>query len=937
MMRNRFVIVLIAACSLAACNLWKSPDEQVAQARKQFAAGQYRSAMADVKTALESEPEHAQARLLLAEISLWLGDPDAAEGELKRAIGAGLPAQDGSELHYKLLLARSKYDEILAELRNEHGMAPARVLLYEARAHQGRDETDAARQALQKALQLTPEDPELQLQAAEMAAASGELRRALEVTERVTRPPEMKARALYLRGQIFRSRGEPAQARDALAGAYEIGRRYLPVPEQFAVLVALAETQLALADAAGTNKTLEQLALWAPNSVAYYYLRARVALLKNDPVTAVAECQRALRVNPDHKPSEMLLAVAHLSHGSFEQAQGVLERVLSADPGNVAASKLLAQVHLGRNEPEQARRVLDAIPGGSQGDPQVDWLMGSALLQSGDAAGLAALERSQAAAPDDVGRRLDLANAYLIAGVPHKAIELLKAVPPGSPQSGRAQALRVLASVSGKAPAEARDAIDKLVAADDRNVDLLTAAGVQLAASGETEVSKQWLQRALDLDPKAVYARWGLAQLAVRAQDLARADKLLREILAIEPTQPRPYVGLAELAWRKGDREQTQKWLEQAISANPAAVEPRLRLAQLAFVAGDAARGKDLLAQAIRISGADRGSVLNSAGQVLARAGFAEEALDRFKEAAAAGAQQGVLNAERLLQEAGRNDEARKMLEAALVDRPDWREPARRLLELDARNGRADEALARVRAMSQLPPVTALEYQGDINRWAKRYPAALAAYEAAYSKQPSAALVLQIFNVRQASGESAPERSLIEWLRKNPADAQMRRILAAHYQAAGRVDEAVGEYEKLLAAGRIDPVSLNNLAWILHARRDARAASLAKRAHDAAPQVAEIADTYGWILVQTDKIDEGIGVLERALAGAPANPDIQYHVAAAYVKSGQSARGAQLLRELLRKHETFASRRDAEQLMQSLSDTSGAGPQGAGRRGNSGS
>jgi hypothetical protein len=42
-------------------------------------------------------------------------------------------------------------------------------------------------------------------------------------------------------------------------------------------------------------------------------------------------------------------------------------------------------------------------------------------------------------------------------------------------------------------------------------------------------------------------------------------------------------------------------------------------------------------------------------------------------------------------------------------------------------------------------------------------------------------------------------------------------------------------------------------------------------------------------------------------------------VAAAYVKSGQSARGAELLRAVLQEHERFASRQEAEQLMRTLS------------------
>ncbi len=915
----RLLIVLAAAFTAAACGLWMSPDEQVVRAREHLENGRYRSAMAEAKTVLEDDPGHAQARLLLAEVSLWIGDLDAAEGELKRALDVGLPPQDATELRYKLLLARGKYDEMLAGLPSEHGMAPAKVLLFEARAHEGRNDPQSERRALQQALELSPDDPEVLLQTASLDATTGQISHALELTARIAQPPIMHARAQHLRGLIFRSRGEYAKSLEALIGAYDVGRKSLPVPEQLTVLIALAEAHLALRDAEAAGKVVDQLAVSAPDSVPTHYLRARVALLRNDPVTAVTECQRALRVAPQHTPSNMLLAVAHLSHGSFEQAEAVLQHVLSADPGNLAATKLLAQVYLGRGEPQQAQRVLSSIAQDSQSDAQVDWLKGAALLQSGNVAGLSALEKGQAAAPADLKKRVQLASAYIVAGFPDKAIQLLRAVPSDSPLSVRAQALMVVASVSGKTPAEASVEIDRLVAADSRNVDLLTAAGAQLARSGETQKAQSLLERVVQLDPKTVRARWSLAQLAARSQDLQRAEKILREILTIDPTHQQAHMGLAELAWHKGDREQARKWLEDAVRADPATIEARLRLAQLAFVAGDAPRGKDLLETALRISPAtERGSALNATGQVLASAGFIDDALARYKEAGAAGAPQGMLNAAQLYQESGRSGDARQLLEAALADRPGWAEAARRLVELDARDGQVDRALARVRSIPQITPAASLEYQGDAYVWAKQYPAALAAYEEAHRKQASAALAVKMFNVRRAVGTTSAERSLVEWLRTSPEDVGVRRVLAGYYEAAERPAEAIGEYEKLLAAERIDAVSLNNLAWLLHAKRDARALTLARRAYLAAPQIPAIADTYGWILVQTDKVGEGLVVLERALAGASNNPDIRYHVAAAYLKSGRSDRGAELLRELLHTQDKFASRREAEQLMQSL-------------------
>ena len=52
------------------------------------------------------------------------------------------------------------------------------------------------------------------------------------------------------------------------------------------------------------------------------------------------------------------------------------------------------------------------------------------------------------------------------------------------------------------------------------------------------------------------------------------------------------------------------------------------------------------------------------------------------------------------------------------------------------------------------------------------------------------------------------------------------------------------------------------------------------------PHIPEIADTYGWLLAQTGEIQQGLEVLEQALAGAPGNPDIRYHVAQGALTGG---------------------------------------------------
>ena len=82
-------------------------------------------------------------------------------------------------------------------------------------------------------------------------------------------------------------------------------------------------------------------------------------------------------------------------------------------------------------------------------------------------------------------------------------------------------------------------------------------------------------------------------------------------------------------------------------------------------------------------------------------------------------------------------------------------------------------------------------------------------------------------------------------------------------------------------------VALNNLAVIYQQQKIPCAVGLATKAYAAAPGQPLIADTYGWLLVDQGKLDEGIEVLRKAAATPGATPEVRYHLAAALARDGQ--------------------------------------------------
>jgi putative PEP-CTERM system TPR-repeat lipoprotein len=911
------LFILATSLALGGCDAWVGADERVERARKTIEQGDYRAAMTDIKTALEREPAHAEGRVLLAEVSAWLGDFETADKEIEKALQAGATVERVREARYQTLLELQRHDELQQLLQQDASLAPERKLLYEARLALAKEDAAGAEERLAEAYRLAPKDADIMLERARVLAARGDTAPALDLPAQLTAEQRQRGSALLLRGTVLLQQGKQAEARDALTQALDSGNRSLTLREQLITASALTEVRLALGQVDEAEQSLRFLSGRAPDAVATLYLRARVAMAKGDALAAINDAQRALAAAPDHVPSQMLLAAAHLSRKSYEQAEEVLDRVISTNPQNLAARKLLAQVHLGRNRPDLARQVLGAAGAEVENDPQANWLLGAALLQGGSGAeGLSYLERGFAGFSQDPRRAIELAAAYVSQNMPDKAVPLLKSVPAQASDFPRAQALLVLATAAGKSREDALRAIDALTASHDRDATLLAAAGSYLSAIGETDRAGKLLRRSIEIDPRNVQGHFALAGLGARAGDMTLARRELNEVLKLDQSHEAARVYLAQLAWREGSRDEARKWLEDAVAASPSSVESRLRLAQIAFIDGDARRGKDLLDQAVSVA-TDRKVVLHRAGKVLAQAGLQEDALARFQEAGAAGLDEALLSAAQVQLGLNRIREARQLAESAFSRQPSSVEAQRLLVRIDAQDGQIDRALTRARALAGTSGRPVGELEGDTYALAGKLDDALKSYEAAQRAKPNAALAIKIFNARRVTKKESPERSLIEWLEKEPADQGVRRLLAQHYEGSGQRREAMAQYERLIATGK-DALAMNNLAWMLAEAGDARALDLAKRAHEQAPGVAEIADTYGWILVRTDKVAEGVTVLERARAQAPTNPDIQFHLASAYAKAGRQDQARDLLRALLATDRSFPSRREAEQLAQSM-------------------
>src|SRR3954468_505032 len=91
--------------------------DDLADARKALQKGDLRTAHINLRNAVRSDPQNAEAHYWLAKVSLELGDPVAAESEVRAARDRGFDRRQTVPLLAQTLLSQQKAKELLAELQ----------------------------------------------------------------------------------------------------------------------------------------------------------------------------------------------------------------------------------------------------------------------------------------------------------------------------------------------------------------------------------------------------------------------------------------------------------------------------------------------------------------------------------------------------------------------------------------------------------------------------------------------------------------------------------------------------------------------------------------------------------------------------------------------------------------------------------------------------
>lgn len=920
-------LIIASLILFAACGQNLTPAEHVSRAKDYMSKGEFPAAFIELSNAAQKDPKSIESRLLLAQVTASMGDGVRAEKEIKKAMELGLSRAAAQATLVKATLLQGELDRVLAESSNllleVSKTDQATILGLRGQALVAQGQFALAQQTLEQALQIQPDSLEALIGMTALHGYQRQYDAARLWVAKALKANPASADTWSALGDLELAQGRLVEAEKAYGSA--IKHRATPFLEQ--AKRAQVRTKLKkFQEAADDIKALQEGGL--KNHPYVNYISGLNYFAQKNYRDALTAFQASHEANPDYLPNRVYLATTHHLLGNNEQAYTNAQQVFAAVPRSRAVKNLLGSILISRGEYDGAKEILQKTLAKSPNDPQALGMMATvALLERDTAKGLEYAKKLALLEPGSKPAQDMLMMAKLMAG---------EALDQANNQAGEKAAaagddynrefmLALAAFRDGKLK-EALESAQALHARYPGKVDpLKLVASCYLAASlwdqGKTE-----LERVLKLQPNEPSATRNLAKVEALQGNYARVKSLLQPLLKAQPDDAAAALLMANAESELGNSAAALEVLIQATKINPNDLALRAHLALAALKAGQTARVLEITSNLVDAQYLEHPALLESRGKALLLSGDVASAANVFEKwtkllPKSASAHFHYANA---LASRGDAARARKALEQAIKLDPGYL-PARvgevkmrvQFKELD----QARKALAKLR-QDFGDRVEVLGIEGWFALGTGDYAAAEQKLSAALKKKPDSELLLLVSRAQWAQKKHEPAlKTMRDWLKSHPNDVPVLMQLAGAYLGMGREAEAVATYVQVIRLVPNHVPALNNLAWLNRDKDPKQALDYAQQAYQLAPKDPHVLDTLGMLTLKSGDINRAASLVRDAAARAPANPQIQVHLATVLIQQKRPGEAQKILESVVNRAAKTPSAQEARKLLDTLHAT----------------
>ncbi len=252
-----------------------------------------------------------------------------------------------------------------------------------------------------------------------------------------------------------------------------------------------------------------------------------------------ADLLKAQRERPEDLELAAELAYAYFLRGADDEARQTAEKVLKLQPKHPRASYVLARLHARQERPEQAIELLQQCLDPKQPDLRVVNLLASLKLGEKKYNEAADLYRLGAKLdPHNLQWTRSLVRLYQVSKEEGRLSELLARIGESDPDDFAARKRLAETALAKKDYPAAVHWSNRALEIDVTDAEVHRAFAVALAGSHNYAGAVEEFQTAVDLDPKGVPQRIGLAEALFEAGRPREARQALEALRKIAPSHP---------------------------------------------------------------------------------------------------------------------------------------------------------------------------------------------------------------------------------------------------------------------------------------------------------------------------------------------------------------------------------------------------------------
>jgi tetratricopeptide (TPR) repeat protein len=584
-------------------------------------------------------------------------------------------------------------------------------------------------------------------------------------------------------------------------------------------------------------KTLQEAARIAPNNAEVGSGLAQALLRDNQPEQAEQTARQTMQKHPQYDPIYEVLYAMYGSQQNWEKAEALLKTWVANTPKSSTPVLRLAAFYYARKQPEEGEKTLNSLLDRRTQFPQADLLVG---------------------------------DFHVLIRQPEKAL--------GDYQRG-----------------ESRDTARKTVYQE--------RVASTLATLGRFPDAINAADALLAKDPKNQFARVLKVQVWEKMggpQNLNAAARVANDLAKEVPGNARVQLLAGQASLMKGNLDQAYEDLQRAARGDPRSEAAQLSLARLDLMrknytgvlehadAAMAIRREDPNARLFRVIG------LTGTHAYAAAKNEAEQLARDTKDAPQVEMQLGVIALGQ-----GRYSDAEGLFRKLYKEGSSDLEPLAGLVNTYEAERLPDRAFALMREETQRSPestgkeallVATAEADGKNDE-------ALSELRKMAAQQPKSADVqIRIATLQEKDGNLPEALQAFERARQlSPNRKGIDAMIGNLEDRMGKKAEAIANYEKALAKAPDDPTILNNLAFLLadSGGDTKQALEMVSSALRKAPDMPQLRDTLAWVQIKRHNTAEALPILQSLTNKYPDDNTYRYHYAVALIESGNRAAARQ--------------------------------------------